>query len=193
MKTIFIALFFVLVAFQPQSKKILFIGDSLTAYDKGWQYQLCKIQKYEFDNLAVGGKHTDWMLNRLKQHLDTTKNKYQEIYIYGGINDAFTISINMDDAYNNIQKMVDLAIAHKAKPIIIVGYDSFEVIKNTGYKNEQVYKDRYIKFQTKLLKIKNAKIVPIFKSSNADVIDGIHLNYKAHLRLANWVIYNVYQ
>ena len=186
-----IAFFLILIVFQSP-KKNLFVGDSLTAYDKGWQYQLSKIEKFEYVNLAQSGKHTDWMLATLKQHLKTTKNEYKDVFIYGGINDAFTQTINIDDSFKNIQEMVDLVIAAKARPIVIVGYNSENVIQNTGLANEKLYKARYIKYQTMLLKIKNAKIVPVMQATKDDAIDGIHLNFQAHRKLSSWIIYNVY-
>ena len=50
-----------------RGKKALFIGDSHTAADYGWQHQVCKKTGMSYLNTAVGGKQTGWMLEQAKQ------------------------------------------------------------------------------------------------------------------------------
>ena len=49
-----------------KGKKALFIGDSHSAADYGWQHQVCKKTGMTYLNTAVGGKQTAWMLQEAK-------------------------------------------------------------------------------------------------------------------------------
>ena len=44
-----------------RGKKVLFIGDSHTAYSNGWQDRLCRRTGMTYLNTSVGGKTTTWM------------------------------------------------------------------------------------------------------------------------------------
>lgn len=85
---------------------MLFIGDSLTAYSNSYANQLRK--QYPDINIKViakSGEQTGWMLNQLQQNLNT---KYDDIVIWGGVNDIYAKQ-SITQAKNNLQKMYDLA------------------------------------------------------------------------------------
>lgn len=129
------------------------------------------------------------MLLEISTHLSKS-NKYQEVYIYGGINDAFSF-VNKETSFNNVQKIVDICISKNIKPVVIIGYDPNRVIKNTGYSFniESKCKKNYIELQKKLLSIKNAKIIPIDTTLNRlDSDDGIHLNARGHIKFSKWIL-----
>ncbi len=67
-----------LFGFTP-NKDLLYVGDSLTCYQNGWQDNVAKHFDLTYDNISKGGKRTDWMLNRLKEQLK--KHKYKTIII----------------------------------------------------------------------------------------------------------------
>ena len=84
-----------------REERILFVGDSLTAYNGGWQHQLGRMLQIKYDNISKGGKRTKWMLSQLKQYSHKT-DRYTKVIIYGGINDSFS-SVREDDTIENIQ------------------------------------------------------------------------------------------
>ena len=53
-----------------KGKKALFIGDSHTTADYGWQHQVCKKTGMSYLNTSVGGKQTYWMLETARQKVD---------------------------------------------------------------------------------------------------------------------------
>ena len=67
-----------------RGKKALFIGDSHTAADYGWQHQVAKKTGMSYLNTAVGGKQTGWMLEQAKQKVT---EYFDYCFIYGGAND----------------------------------------------------------------------------------------------------------
>ena len=102
-------------------KKILFVGDSITAGKYSYPAIIKKaIPSMTIDVLAIGGKTTQWMLENLPPKLI---NKYDRVYIYGGINDAFNSSINPKTTISNMQTMIDLINKSGAEPFVILGYE----------------------------------------------------------------------
>lgn len=102
------------------NKKILFIGDSLTAAfgidGKGFVDQLrSQHPELNINRIAVTGKQTGWMLDQLKKEL-ATGAKYDIIGIWGGINDIYSAN-SITGAKKNLQEMYDLA--HKAGARVI--------------------------------------------------------------------------
>ena len=194
MKIIVILLLCVfLMGFIQREERILFVGDSLTAYSGGWQHQLGRMLHTKYDNISKGGKRTKWMLSQLKQYSHKS-NRYTKVIIYGGINDSFS-SVREDDTIENIQKMVDIAKEMGAQPIVVVGYNPTMVISETSYPTdvETKCRNRYISLQKRIqTDIKGATIVPMTDTINrSDSGDGIHLWGGGHRKFMHWVLANI--
>ena len=176
-----------------REERILFVGDSLTAYNGGWQHQLGRMLQIKYDNISKGGKRTKWMLSQLKQYSHKT-DRYTKVVIYGGINDSFS-SVKEDDTIENIQKMVDIVWKMGAEPIVIVGYNPTMVISETSYPNdvETKCRNRYISLQKRIVTdITGARIVPMTdKINRTDSGDGIHLLDTGHRKFMNWILANI--
>ena len=172
-------------------KSMLFVGDSITAIDYNGlpvTFTYPNLLKKELepkgikiDVLAKGGKRTDWMLSNLTEKLKT--NKYDRIYIYGGVNDMFS-AVTKDKALQNVQDMVDLSIKNGAEPYVIVGYDAEKFmdenkLKPTSYVPTKAgmvkLKNRYIDFQNSIpTTIKRATIVEKINIPSSMTADGVH-------------------
>ena len=194
MKLIVIILLCVLLmGFVQREERILFVGDSLTAYSGGWQHQLGRMLHTKYDNISKGGKRTKWMLSQLKQY-SHKKDRYTKVIIYGGINDSFS-SVREDDTIENIQTMVDIAKEMGAQPIVVVGYNPTMVISGTTYPNdiETKCRNRYISLQKRIVTdIKGATIVPMTDTINrTDSGDGIQLWGQGHRKFMHWVLANI--
>ncbi len=195
MKTVIITFLFTTLsgfAFLPDYK-ILFVGDSLTAYNNGWQHRYAKMRGADYDNISKGGKRTKWMLEQIKKYpLDSYK--YNEVVIYGGINDSFSY-VSEDETIRNIQEMVYIAKKMGAVPIVIVGYDPNKVIQHTMYSNEVETRcrNRYISLQKRMVKeLKWCVVVPMEPTIwRMDSDDGIHLKSSGHKKFSKWVLDNL--
>ena len=170
-----------------KNNNVLFIGDSITDIEFKSQptgtYPL-KIRKDRPDLVvdvhAEGGKTTGWMLTNLPPYL--TK-PYSKVFIYGGVNDAFSDNIKLDTAVANVQKMVDLAVANGAKAYVIMGYEpngfmDYRKMPTTRYvTSKQGYIpliERYKQFQSLIQsRIKGATIIPKFDLTGM-TNDGTH-------------------
>lgn len=187
---IVIVLFLLLTSSIDTPTKVLFIGDSITAYRGGWQDEYCQATNKSCTNLAKNGMRTKWMLNTLKDHLKDNSD-YNVIIIYGGINDIFT-HIKVDSAIRNVQRMVDLANEYNIKPVVIIGYNSNNLMQNTWIKDkvvEEQIRQRYVSYQNRLGKeITGAQIIPIVPTIKSDGIDGIHLSSAGHKKFKDWII-----
>jgi lysophospholipase L1-like esterase len=181
------------MGFVQREERILFVGDSLTAYSGGWQHQLGRMLQMKYDNISKGGKRTKWMLNQLKQYSHKT-DRYTKVIIYGGINDSFS-SVREDETIENIQKMVNTAKYMGAEPIVVVGYNPTRVIQATTYSNEIETKcrNRYISLQKRLqTELKQCVIIPMEDNiSRVNSDDGIHLKASGHKKFAQWVFANL--
>lgn len=92
----------------PDSGNLLFIGDSLTAYENSFVDQLQKqYPNLNIKKIALGSQQTSWMLPRLRQEL-ASGNKYNAIVIWGGINDIYATD-SIDGAKSNLKQMYDVA------------------------------------------------------------------------------------
>ncbi len=116
---------------EATDKKILFVGDSLTAAfgidGKGYVDQLrLKRPDLDISRIAVTGKQTGWMLDQLKKELSAGR-KYDVIGIWGGINDIYAKN-SISEAKKNLQEMYDLA--HKAGARVI----AMNTIPSVAYK-----------------------------------------------------------
>jgi len=170
---------FLLLIIQSKTK-VCFIGDSLTCYKYGWQDILSKNKNYQYTNLSQGGKRTDWMLKTLKENLEQG-NRYDKIYIYGGINDCFS-NVSVEKSISNIQEMVNLSTHYKSQPIIIIGYDPSMI-----HGRDSFYINKYKEFQIQLKQIKGASIIEKCKLDPTDSDDGIHLNSGGIKKFYNWI------
>ena len=183
----------ILMSFASSEEKILFVGDSLTAYRGGWQHQLARLRHAEYDNISKSGKRTKWMLKELKKKLSET-NEYDEVIIYGGINDSFSY-VSEDETIQNIQEMVYLVKSVRAVPIVIVGYNPQRVINSTMYSDEVETRcrNRYIKLQKRMqTELKQCVVIPMENSIfRGDSSDGIHLIASGHRKFAKFVFDNL--
>ena len=183
-----------IVGFSPKGKKIVFIGDSMTAgYGWGWQSVMAKIYRFIEVNLAVGAKRTDWMLVTLERYLTT--DSCDAIFIYGGANDAYS-AVSNASALSNVQKMVNLGVAKNIKVYVVLGYDPMKVsygrVKPTSYVPTQVgmnaLTSKYAQQQILFKSVKNAQIIPVWTNcSKLDASDGLHLSASAQKRFAEYV------
>jgi lysophospholipase L1-like esterase len=182
-------------------KKLLFIGDSLTDIDyKGkptYTYPM-KIQQkrpdLQIDVLAEGGEITKWMLDNLPNQLK--RKKYDRVYIFGGLNDAYS-QLTVDTAIRNNQSMVDLINKNGADAYIILGYNidgiqTLDRVKPTRYVTTvEAFIPliaKYKEFQKRLPnEIKNANFVPIINVDGMTT-DGTHITGKAHEIFADKII-----
>ena len=169
-----------------RGKKALFIGDSHTAADYGWQYQLCKKTGMIINNTAVGGKQTGWMLEVAKLSLSTN---YDYCFIYGGANDMAS-NRQPIKTVKNIQAIVNICLEKQVTPIVITGFDPLTCI-NVG--NREAYKgypQRYAKFQKMLIdSIQGAKVVKTHCISRTDCSDFVcHMTGSGHRKMAEFVI-----
>jgi len=151
---------------------VLFVGDSITAIEyKGkpvtWTYP--NIVKKELapknvkvDVVAEGGRRTDWLLTNLTEKLKT--NKYDRVYIYGGVNDMFS-STTKQTALQNVQKMVDLIKSKGGEPYVIIGYDA-----KTFMDENKLVPTSYVPTKAGMIKLKNRYID--YQNSIADTIKG---------------------
>ena len=74
------------IVLDTKGKNALFIGDSHTAADYGWQYQLCKKTQMKYFNTAIGGKQTKWMLEVAKLHVNSGYDYYSSFRLICKIN-----------------------------------------------------------------------------------------------------------
>lgn len=181
------------MGFAQRDERILFVGDSLTAYNGGWQHQVARMRNAKYDNISKGGKRTKWMLQQMKQY-PLNSYKYTDVIIYGGINDSFS-SVSESETINNIQQMVDIAKGMGAVPIVIVGYNPQRVNVNTMYSNEieTRCRNRYIKLQKRMQsELKRCVIIPMENGiDRGDSDDGIHLKSSGHRKFSKWVLNNL--
>lgn len=184
-----------ILTFFVTTPKYLIIGDSISAYDEGWQTLVCQRREASCMNLSSGGKTTEWMLNQLIEHFKKAPYEtYDKIYIYGGINDAFSlIAFDADKqvarSVQNVQRMVDLSKMKCVNVVLIIGYDA-DVISDTWIKDKSLEKEcvrRYKMYQDGISKISGVKIVK-FNLEHRDTFDGIHPNKKAHVKMAKTIM-----
>ena len=169
-----------------KGKKVLFIGDSHTAADYGWQHQLCKKTKMTYLNTAVGGKQTAWMLQEAKLKV----NEYFDYcFIYGGANDMAGNRPPIKSV-KNIQAIVNICHNFGVTPIVITGFDPMTCI-NVGGRNAYIgYPQRYSKFQQLLVdSIHGATVVQTHCISRADCGDFLcHMTSSGHKKMALCII-----
>jgi len=191
MNRLILFLCLMMVSFKPATyRRILFVGDSLTCYQGGWQSTVAKGLDMKFHNISKGGKRTKWMLSTLQSYLENNEF-HSTLIIYGGINDSFAMTSEIE-TLNNIQTMVDIGNQYEMEVIVIVGYNPEKVIKNTVYDNATTIRcrNRYIKLQKKIQeRITGCRIVSMDNSvDRSDSDDGIHLKASGHRKFAKHVL-----
>ena len=175
--------------------KLLFVGDSITTGDSAYPSKI-RSQKsdLQIDTLSQVGKNTSWMLDNLKTKL--ASNKYDRVYIYGGINDVFS-SIPIATILSNIQEMVDLINENGADAFVIEGYDidgfmDYQKMPVTQYvSTKEDYLpliEKYKQYQDNIANtIKNANFVkPINLGTKTS--DGIHPNGEGQQIIATEIL-----
>ena len=169
-----------------KGKNVLFIGDSHTAADYGWQHQLCKKTKMMYLNTAVGGKQTAWMVEVAKQNINSG---YDYCFIYGGANDMAGNRAPIKSV-KNIQKIVNMCLAKQVTPIVLTGFDPLTCVNVAGRDIYKGYPQRYAKFQQLLVdSIQGAKVLKTHCISRTDCGDYLcHMTGSGHRKMCNFII-----
>ena len=169
-----------------KGKNVLFIGDSHTAADYGWQHQLCKKTQMRYLNTAVGGKQTKWMIEVAKLHVNSG---YDYCFIYGGANDMASNRAPIK-AVCNIQKIVNMCLAKQVTPIVLTGFDPLTCVAVGNRTALKVYPQRYAKFQQLLVdSIVGAKVLKTHCISRTDCGDYLcHMTGSGHRKMCNFII-----
>jgi hypothetical protein len=169
-----------------KGKKVLFIGDSHTAYSNGWQDRLCRRTGMTYLNTAVGGKQTAWMAGEARQKIT---NYFDYCFIYGGANDMAGNRSPMKSV-KNIQTIVNLCNKARVKPIVVTGFDPVTCIDVRGRDVYRGYPQRYAKFQQLLVdSIRGATVVKTHYISRTDCGDFLcHMAASGHRKMADSII-----
>lgn len=182
----------------PNPKKILFVGDSISDPKYSIVYPL-KVKEarpdLQVDIVALGGKTTSWMLENLIPQLQN--NKYDRVYIYGGINDMFS-PVSVSTALSNVQKMVDLINENGADAFVLQGYthngyfmDANRIPTTRYVTTAEEYLpliEKYKQYQSAIPKtIKNATIIPQFNLGD-NTSDGTHPSAKGQQMIADIIL-----
>ena len=169
-----------------KGKNVLFIGDSHTAADYGWQHQLCKKTKMMYLNTAVGGKQTAWMVEVAKLNINSG---YDYCFIYGGANDMAGNRPPIK-AVKNIQKIVNMCLAKQVTPIVLTGFDPLTCVAVGNRTALKGYPQRYAKFQKMLIdSIVGAKVLKTHCISRTDCGDYLcHMTSSGHRKMCNFII-----
>jgi len=169
-----------------KGKKALFIGDSHTAFDFGWQHQVATKTGMSYLNTAVGGKQTTWMLETAKQNINSG---FDYCFIYGGANDMAGNRAPIK-AVRNIQRIVDLCKIHNVKAVVITGFDPLTCVKVGNRKAYREYPQRYARFQQLLIdSIHGAEVIKTHCISRTDCGDFLcHMTASGHKNMAAKII-----
>jgi len=194
----------------PNPKKILFVGDSVTAV-KDYRSGKAITSTYPnmvrtalepkgitVDVLAKGGETTIWMRRELENLLKS--NKYDRVYIYGGINDAWNNSIKPQTTLDNVGAMIDMIKGNGGDAYIISGYKpqgfmDYNKMPVTRYQNSKTDNipliNEYIAYQNNLATMQKQRgdfnlIAPVDLGTRTG--DGIHPNGEGHRMLADAVL-----
>jgi hypothetical protein len=166
-------------------KRALFIGDSHTSADYGWQYQLCKKTQMKYFNTAVGGKQTTWMIEVAKLHINSG---YDYCFIYGGANDMAGNRAPIKSV-RNIQKIVNMCLEKQVTPIVLTGFDPLTCVVVGSRESYKMYPSRYAKFQQLLVdSIKGAIVLKTHCISRTDCGDFLcHMTASGHKKMASFI------
>lgn len=180
------------VTIQPEcpiivlNKKSLLIGDSHSAFSRGWQTFLSEWTGMEIENTAVEGKATSWMKRKLIQNIDST---YEYCFIFGGGNDA-SMSVPPETIFKNIEQMVDICNEFGVQPVVILGTSPEKVIASNSSKWRE-YSRIKAQYQELLMNgLEGAYVIDtrdlIEKSDCADFL--CHMEISGHKKVADKVI-----
>lgn len=169
-------------------KVVAFIGDSHTAFSKGWQDILSKKTGLKYFNYSVGGISTNWMLDIAKSNLNSNHNF---LFVWGGANDMFGNYVTPKQALKNVQEIVNLGKSKNIKVFVLTGFSPKDCIEIKGKKTEQ-YVKRYTEYQQLLVdSIKGATVIKnhFVNKSDGDCGDYIcHMTYQGHIKMADSLI-----
>ena len=124
-------------------KKLLFIGDSLTAANTSYADLFAEVTKNNYKKIAVKGISTNKMLENMQNELNKN-TKYDYIFILGGYNnnyaygnnDGSNIDYKLDKTKNELQAMYNLAKAKGSKVIAITPPSSANNSRYNSYRQE---------------------------------------------------------
>lgn len=169
-----------------RGKKVLFIGDSHTAFDNGWQHQVATKTGMSYLNTAVVGKQTGWMLETAKQNLNSG---FDYCFIYGGANDMASNRPIMKSV-KNIQAIVDLCLKKQVIPIVLTGFDPLTCVSVGNRTELRGYPQRYARFQQLLVdSIHGATVLKTHCISRTDCGDYLcHMTSSGHRKMAEKVM-----
>ena len=169
-----------------KGKNVLFIGDSHTAADYGWQHQLCKKTQMRYLNTAVGGKQTGWMVEVASRSIT---EYFDYCFIYGGANDMAGNRPPIKSV-KNIQVIVNRCLRFGVTPIVVTGFDPVTCINVEGRDIYKGYPQRYARFQQLLMdSIVGAQVVKTHCISRTDCGDFLcHMTASGHKKIAEAVI-----
>jgi len=182
--------------------KVLFLGDSLSSGPSfTWNYVLeQEYPNWDVTHIYKGGQTTGWMLTQLKEVL--VNENFDLVFIWGGTNDMFSMSISPEKAVNNLTIMANLVVQQNGKPIIFAGYDVSVVMAEDKLKptydaqgrmiaNLDMMKDfrkKLIKFQNLLEKgIPGAYVIPRINNPNLKTWDNVHVDVAGHKMIADHI------
>lgn len=194
-------------------KKILFVGDSVTAikdYRTGkpitstypnFVKQQLEPKGIKVDVLAKGGETTKWMLENLPIQL--ASSKYDRIYVYGGINDAWNNSITPEKTMQNVNAIIDAIKQSGADAFIIQGYEpigfmDYKKMPVTRYQKANTDNipliNEYIAYQDSLSKLQSQRrdfnLIPKVDLGSRTG-DGIHPNGEGQRLLADAILKSI--
>lgn len=175
-------------------KKLLFIGDSLTAANPSYADLFAEVTKNEYKKIAVVGISTNKMLENLQNELN--KNTYDFIFILGGYNNNYAygndngdnIDFKLDKTTKELQEMYSLAKAKGSKVVAITPPSSANNSRYNSYRQE--FHDRLNKWIMKSNADYKIDLYSLEAGSDnkpkagMTVADGEHLSKEAHKLLA---------
>ncbi len=180
------------VTIQPEcpvivlNKKSLLIGDSHSAFSRGWQTFVSEWTGMEIENTAVEGKATSWMKRKLIQNIDST---YEYCFIFGGGNDA-SMSVPPETIFKNIEQMVDICNEFGVQPVVILGTSPEKVIASNSSKWREYSRIKGQYQELLMNELEGAYVIDtrdlIEKSDCADFL--CHMEISGHKKVADKVI-----
>ena len=192
----------------PKGKKILFVGDSHTAFTKqpirinetqinaeGWQSYLARIYGFKEINISVGGQASTYLMGKFLTYLKNNP-KPDVAFFYVGANDAFSGVANTK-VIKNIQFMIDTCNKKGITPVVITGYNSRKIIVNNrrfkpfGTNTQKgLWNMGEKRYQQQLMfsQLTNAIVVPMWENVlPSDAADGLHLGVAKQQQFAKFI------
>ncbi len=171
---VLVALIVVFPWLNHASRRVAFMGDSLTY---GWSFPR--------SNLGVRGETTAQMLERFPRQI--TPKEYREVVILGGTNDTL-LGVNPALTLANLDRMVNLASAAGIRPVLA------EI--PPIYKQDGRYLGAVDHLDAGILRLAAERHVAIVDYASAlrghpEVYsDGVHLKRRGYLRM-QWALLQV--